>query len=145
MLTLDTINEQIDAAELDLIGAILADHRRGIVIAESLGVAPHHFAQPDLRILFCAADLGRHLDKAGVLKLARRALREADLWDPQQIAGNAGHTMRHSDATLCAIACSWPAGIVGVRPCAERLFDLLERRQRAVELLNLANAALEAA
>jgi hypothetical protein len=83
---------------------LLLPHRRlSAAIVAAAGLTIDHFQQDDHRLLYAAWLIAteRDLPLVTTLRLARRALQAAGLWDPMTPAGSTG--MRHSDRTLAAI------------------------------------------
>lgn len=130
------IADQRAAAEIELVARVLANPRIGAAVVIEAGITAATFDQPDARLLFAAADVGREdrLEKIDVLKLARRALRAEDLWDPTQIAGNALTSMRHSDATLARLATCRTFCPALVRQAADQLLSIIDQQKRNAEV-----------
>lgn len=119
-----------DRAELDLVGAVLADHSRLVRVAAGAGIRRRHFSQDDLSLIYLAMAAAYDRDLLVVLRLARAALREAHYWDPTQIAANVGSSL-WSDASLAALADSWFASVPVVEHFAKALIALNERQCKA--------------
>lgn len=102
----------------------------GATVAGEVGIVPQHFDQPDARLLFCAANVGREadLDKLAVLRLAGYALKADDLWDDAEIPENAGASMRYSYASLCRLAHLRPWCPASVREAAGALLSIIGRQ-----------------
>src|SRR5688572_15155722 len=124
--------DAIAKAEVELVASELADPSTLVAVAEAAGITPGVFAQEDLRLIHCAADVGRHLPLVEVLKLARRSLREAHYWDPK---GPIGTGSLWSDETLVLLTQSYPISATAVRANARDLLALVRRWRMAEDLL----------
>jgi hypothetical protein len=125
--------DAIAKAEVEVVGAELADHGRLVAVAEAEGVTPATFGQEDLRLIHCAAAEARHLPLVDVLRLVRRALQKEHFWDPQ---GPFGTGCQWSDETLVQLAQSYPASVVATRANARHLLALVRRWRMAEDLLS---------
>lgn len=101
----------------ELIAAIAMQERRVLCfllthrttaepIAKAAGLNVEHFQQDDYRIIYAGWEVAceEKLSQVRTLSLIRRGLQEEGLWDPSAIRASTG--MRHSDATLAAMACT---------------------------------------
>lgn len=134
--------ERRHEAERDLIGSILADPATLVPVARDCGIEPGDFWSGDTRIIFCTMLVAADLGKETVIRLAKRALLDAGSWDATAPAWYAGEL--HSDATLAALADSYPVCPAAVRLNARRLLDLSRRQCRAQDHINEAAALLDA-
>lgn len=124
---------QREQCELELLESIYADPVRGICIAEGEGVTQFDFSQPDLKLIWLAADIARAHGKKVILRVARRALRAEGYYDPTQTASNFGN-MRWSDVTLSHLATTWFFSSSLIRQRARRLVAVVARQRRAERL-----------
>jgi hypothetical protein len=124
--------DAIARAEVEAVAAVLAKPADMMPVAEAEGVTAGSFDQYDLRLIWCAADVARHLPVVDVLHLARRALQADRYWDPK---GPISYGCKWSDETLVRLATSYPACVAAVRYNARHLLALNRRREQAVRLL----------
>lgn len=120
-------------AEVDVVTSVLPAAQSLMPVAEAEGVTAAHFEQEDLRLLFCACDVARHLPLIDLLKLARRALREAGYWDPHGPVSR-GSCCLWSDESLALAADAYPPSTATVQMNARHLISL-SRRWRMAETL----------
>lgn len=132
-------------AETELLGAIFAEPAAGVAAAGAAGISFHDFGQPDLRIIFLAAETAGARGAEVVCVLARRALQDGGFWDDSQVAGNHSRSMLWSDASLAALATSAYPNAELVRVRAERLLWLIRAEHIGQKLLNRAEAVLQMA
>jgi hypothetical protein len=123
---------EIAAAEVQLVGAVLARPNDLVAAAEREGIAPAVFGQEDVRILYAAADVARDRPVANVLHLAKIALQRAGYWNSQ---GAIGTGCQWSDESLVALAKSHLASTLAVRCYARELLALTRRWETAQVLL----------
>jgi hypothetical protein len=123
-------------AEVELVARVLAFPRIGATVAAEAGIVPGHFDQDDALLLYCACvvALEAGLSKLDTLRLARRALQAAHLWDPTQIADHALTAMRHSDETLARLATCRLCCPLSVRRAAAKLLRIIARQIAAADL-----------
>lgn len=118
--------------ERDVVAAILADHGRSIAMAEAEGLTPAHFHEHDLRILFCAADVGRDRDILTVLKIARHTLRVNGFWEDERGAGT--KSSRWNDWRLAELVEEWPPGSTAVLMTIRKLLVMIRRLEEIERL-----------
>ena len=125
-------------AERALVGAILADPASLVPVARDSGIEPGDFWSPDVRLIFCTLVVAHDLGVPRIIDLAKKALKAAKHWDDSSPGFYKGEL--HSDATLAALADSYPRNPALVRLKAWALLDLSRRQCRAQD--HLAEAAV---
>lgn len=100
------LSAAIAAEERRVLCMLLTHRRTAEPIVRAAGLSVAHFAQDDHRLIFAGWLVACENDLATLmtLRVIRRALREAALWDPSTPRESEG--MHHSDATLAAMACT---------------------------------------
>ena len=114
------------AAELNLLASVACDPARAVPVAEAAGAHQHLFGEEDLRLIYLACDLARRYGVPGVIRLARRALRDAGYWSdrgPRRLG-----RLPWSDASLALLAESYFFAPSVIRQYARRLVELDARR-----------------
>jgi hypothetical protein len=127
------------AIELELVASILSEPVCGVRYAQSAGLQPHHFDMPDLRILYCAAELLSAWGTGAVLRLARRALWDEGHYSSYAPADSRG--MEWSDDSLVGLALSYP-GPAMVPHLAHELIRIYRQLHAASDHLGRARKVL---
>lgn len=120
--------------ELNLVGAVYARPAETVPAAESAGLLPVHIDQPDLRLLYLAAEVGH--DKrniVGILRLARAALIGGGWWSDD-------YGWRAD--TLCAVPFAFPCSPIAVRYYARCAIEFHDAHEAAAANLREAWAIL---
>jgi hypothetical protein len=117
-------------AEAQLVAAVLADPARGAPVAVQAGVTPAAFDAEDLRLIYCACDVGRGLPVDAVLGLAATALRRAGWWSPPG-AIHRGSGCLWNDESLHLLAGRWFFCTEAVQRFAAKVLALDDRLRRA--------------
>jgi hypothetical protein len=122
--------------EGDLICVILADHRRGTLLAEGRGLTREHFQQPDFRAIYIAAEWAAEMQHdANMLGMGIRLLLQHDhLWDPQQHALD-WRRGRQSPRTIAHMAGRFEFWRIDVEQRVDALMQAVEHQRRFAELV----------
>lgn len=99
----ETLFVALAAQERRVLHLLLPNRRLAASIVKAAGLAVHHFAQDDHKLIFAGwlVACEHDLPIVRTLRLIRRALQETGLWDDETPMDSQG--MRHSDETLATL------------------------------------------